>query len=225
MWIISPAARSPCGIAFRGVPALLGSLVIFITSLQIWAQSCNSFRNFSPLPSNLYGKASLTVLETGVWIQGAGFSWGGEEVKKASYWMALKRSSVGSKNSTWSHIKALTLLQVLQHGDRAHVSSCCCVVLYSRCASAMLSVQCNRTSRGSPLFSEICCWQCSHTVITISCFYQQIILLPSRGIKTSVPLMSCSLNKKHHHFHQGPKSQLSEFPGGWRQKREQLANG
>lgn len=37
VWIISPAARSPCGIAFRGVPALLGSLMIFITSLQTWA--------------------------------------------------------------------------------------------------------------------------------------------------------------------------------------------
>lgn len=116
---------------------------------------------------------------------------------------------MGSKNSTWTHIKALTLLQVLQQGDRAHVSSCCCVVLYSRCVSAMLSVQCNRTSRGSPLFSEICCWPVlshSHNISNL--------LLPanySAAQETSVPLMSCSLNKKHHHFHQGPKSHSLSF--------------
>lgn len=64
----------PCssqGTAFNGVPALPSCLVIFITSLQSWAQSCNSIRSLvSPLIKKQVRKSStLTALETGAGTQ------------------------------------------------------------------------------------------------------------------------------------------------------------
>jgi len=89
---------------------------------------------------------------------------------------------------------------------------------HSRCVSTMLSVNCNRTSRGSPLFSwnlwTISC-QCSHAESSHD--VNNLLLLPanySATQETFVPLMSLlslSWNNKHYHFHTGPKSQLWVF--------------
>lgn len=187
VWVISPAAHSPCGIAFRGVPALLGSLVIFITALQIWARSCNSFRSFAPLPGNLYRKAALTVLGTGVWIQGAGSSWWGKEVEKASYSVALKGSSVGSKNSSLEpHQSSVTSPAPPARWQ----SPCelCCAPIAGEC---LLCSQCSvMEPQEDHLYSlKSVAGQCSQTVITlaISCFYQRIILLARKALSLSCP--------------------------------------
>lgn len=87
-----------------------------------------------------------------------------------------------------SHIKALSLLQVLQHGDWAHVSSCCCVVhSWQVCVCSQCRVI---ELQEDHLYSlKSVAGQCSHTVITsaISCFYQQIILLPRKPLSLSCP--------------------------------------
>lgn len=182
------------------MPALLGSLVVFITSLQTWAQSCNS----------TYRKAVLCrSMHRGCWCK----LWcgGGKKGTLKGSFLGYKNRNPGAMSKHCHFSRFFTMVREPMWAAAAML------YLHKRYTSAMLSVKCNGTSRRWPLFSwnlwtSAC--QCSHTKSSRD--ISNLLLLPANYscypgnlYPSHLPLMIFSQNNKHYHSHKGPRLQLS----------------